>query len=175
MAVQGMKYSLNWVTDFNEVDDAPAGFSNRSARTKASVTLDPKMIAMRDSKDTDYYFKPSTVIVIVKAVKPESWVIKEKESDKLLKHEQLHYNISAIAGRELERKALALRDATGPGLIQKKVDLGKEIQDLIDKVNKDYDEGMQGTDHGAKDAEQAKWEMHITSLMSKDDAELKGL
>ncbi len=175
MAVEGMKYTLSWVNDFTDVDNAPAGFSNRSARTKASVTLDPKMIAMRDSKDSDYYFKPSTVKVIIKAVKPESWVVKEKKSDKLLKHEQLHYNISAIGGRELERKALALRDASGPALIQKKLDLGKEVQDLIDKVNKDYDEGMQGTNHGEKDAEQAKWEMHITSLMSKEDAELKGL
>ena len=53
--------------------------------------------------------------------------------------------------------------------------LQRKTQDLIEKVNKDYDEGMQGTNHGEKDAEQAKWEMHITSLMNKEDAELKGL
>ncbi len=175
MAMQGFKYTLSWGTDFSEVDNAPEGFSDRSARTKASVTLDPKMEARRDAGATDYYFTPSTVIVIVKTVKNESWVLKDLKSDKLLKHEQMHYNISALGGRDLERKLLALRNPSGQELMKKKEALGKETQALIDKVNKEYDEGLQGTSHGNKDAEQSKWEIHINNLMNKTDAELKGL
>lgn len=175
MTMQGFKYTLSWSNDFTEVDNAPTDFTDRSARTKASVTLDPKLKAQRDSKDSDYYFVPDTVIVNVKAVKAESWVVKELKSDNLLKHEQLHYNISALGGRDLERKILALRDPSGPALMKKKVDLGTEIQALIDKVNHEYDKGLQGTNHGAKDAEQAKWEIHISNLMNNKDAELKAL
>lgn len=173
--MQGFNYTLSWANDFTEVDNAPGEFSNRSARTKANVTLDPKMIAMRDSKDSDYYFKPDTVKVIIKADKPNSWVVKDLKSDKLLKHEQLHYNIAALAGRDLERKILALRNKVGQDLVREKEELGKAVQSEIDKINKEYDEGMQGTDHGKKDGEQSKWELHITSLMSKTDDELKGI
>ncbi len=175
MAMQGFKYTISWTNDFTEVDNQPAGFSDRSARTKATVTLDPKMIATRDSKESDYYFKPSTVIVIVKGAKTESWVLKDKKSDDLLKHEQIHYNISALGGRDLERKVLTLKDPAGQELINKKDALGKEIQTLIDKINKEYDEGINGTNHGAKSAEQAKWELHINNLMNKPEAELKGV
>lgn len=175
MAMQGFKYTLSWSTDFTEVDNAPEGFSDRSARTKATVTLDPKLTARRDTKDSDYYFVPDTVIVMIKAAQTESWVVKDLKSDKLLKHEQLHYNISALGGRDLERKLLALRDKSGQELMKKKEELGKEIQTLIDKTNKDYDGGLQGTNHGKKDAEQSKWEIHINDLMGKSEAELKAL
>ena len=90
MTMQGFKYTLSWGTDFTEVDNAPEGFSDRSARTKATAMLDPKLTAKRDAGGTDYYFAPSTVIVNVKAVKTESWVVKDLKSDKLLKHEQMH-------------------------------------------------------------------------------------
>jgi hypothetical protein len=175
MAITGFKYTLGWSTDFTELDNAPAGFSDRSARTKASVTLDPGLQAVRDSKESEYYFKPSTVTVIVKAAVAESWVVKDLKSDKLLKHEQIHYNISALGGRDLERKILTLRDKSGQELMNKKAALGKEIQDLIDSVNKDYDGGLQGTNHGKKDTEQAKWELHINGLMNQPNAELKSL
>lgn len=175
MAMQGFKYTLSWSTDFTEVDDAPEGFSDRSARTKASVTLDTKLQAKRDAGGTDYYFAPATVNVIVKAVKTESWVVKSLKSNSLLNHEQLHYNISALGGRDLERKILALRDPSGQELMNKKAALGTEIQNLIDKVNKEYDSGINGTNHGGKATEQAKWELHITNLMGKSDGELTAI
>ena len=173
MTMQGFKYTLSWSTDFTDVDNAPEGFSDRSARTKASVTLNQAMVARRDSKESDYYFAPDTVIVTVKAVQAESWVVKDLKSDKLLKHEQVHYNISALGGRDLERKLKALRDPVGQELINKKVALGKEMQDLIDKVNKAYDDSVKGTNHGKKDTEQSNWEIHINNLMNNSDAELK--
>ncbi len=175
MAIQGFTYTLSWANDFTEVDNAPEGFSDRSARTKANVTVDPKLIVKRDAGKTEYYLDPATLSVIVKTDKPNSWVVKDLKSDKLLKHEQLHYNIAALAGRDLERKLLALRNTDGKQLLKDKEDLGKAVQGEIDKINKEYDEGLQGTDHGKKDAEQTKWEVHITSLMNKSDAELKGI
>lgn len=175
MAITGFTYTLSWANDFTEVDNAPAGFTDRSARTKALVTLDPKMIAKRDSKDSDYYFKPDTVNVIIKTDKPNSWVVKDLKSDKLLAHEQFHYNIAALAGRDLERKILALTNKDGNELMKAKAELGNAVQNEIDKINKEYDTGLQGTDHGKKDAEQAKWELHIKGLMNKSDAELKGI
>lgn len=175
MAVQGFKYTVSWDTDFRGVDEAPAEFKDRSARTKASVTLDPAMQARRDKKDTDYYFVPATVNVIIKAVKAESWVLNDKKTDKLLKHEQMHYNISALGGRDLEKKVLELRDADGKKLMEKKATLGKEVQDLIDTVNKSYDAELLGTHHGQKDAEQSKWELHLTNLMNDPSGELKGI
>lgn len=173
--MQGFKYTLSWDNDFTGVDNAPAGFSDRSARTKANVTLDPKMIAKRNAGEKEYYFQPDTVVVIVKTDKPNSWAVNDLKTDKLLAHEQLHYNIAALAGRDLERKILALRNTDGKALIAEKEALGKAVQTEIDNINKEYDEGMKGTDHGKKAAEQAKWELHINGLMSKPDGELKGI
>ena len=175
MAVQGFKYTLNWDNDFNTVETAPAGFTDRSARTKAAANLDLKLTARRDAGEKEYYFAPDTVNVIVKVAKAESWVVGDKKSDKLLKHEQLHYNISALGGRDLERKILELRDTDGKKLIAKKNTLGTEIQTLIDKINKDYDAENLGTNHGLKDAQQSNWELHINNLMNDTAAELKGI
>ena len=175
MAVQGFKYTLSWDNDFTTVETAPAGFTDRFARTKAAVDLDSKLSARRDAGEKEYYFSPDTVNVIVRAVKVESWVVGDKKSDKLLKHEQLHYNISALAGRDLERKVLALRDTDGKKLIAKKNTLGAETKTLIDKINKDYDEENLGTNHGLKDAQQSNWELHINNLMNDSAGELKGI
>jgi hypothetical protein len=175
MAMQGFTYTLSWGTDFTEVDNQPAGFTDRSARTKANVTLDPGMQGKRDAGTSVYYFAPATVIVIIKASKADSWVLKDKKTDKLLKHEQMHYNISALGGRDLERKLIAIKESSAADLMAQKASLSTEIQALIDKTNKQYDDDLLGTKHGTKDAEQSKWELHISNLMNNPSAELKGI
>lgn len=175
MALQGFKYSLSWATDFTEVDSAPANFTNRSARTKADITLDANLKGKKDASTSEYYFDVDTIKVGVKTDKANSWIVKGKQSDSLLKHEQMHYNISALGARDLERKLKALRATSMQDLIKQKSDLGTEIQTLINKVNKDYDDDLLGTSHGTKAAEQSKWELHITNLMNSETAELKSL
>lgn len=175
MAITGFTYTLSWTNDFTEVDEAPEGFKDRDARTKANADLDPGLTGKRDAGKTEYYFDPASVKVVVKASKVESWVVKGQQSTSLLKHEQLHYNITALGGRDLERKILAIRANSREDLQKQKDDTKKEVQDNINKVNKDYDDPTNGTNHGKKAPEQSKWELHITNLMNKPDAELKGI
>ena len=55
-----------------------------------------------------FHFKPSSVFIQVSIDEVKSWVLRNSRSDELLQHEQVHYNISALAGRDLERRMLKL-------------------------------------------------------------------
>jgi predicted secreted Zn-dependent protease len=88
----------------------------------------------------------------------------------------MHYNISALGGRDLERGLLALSASSTTELITKKEELSAKIQALIDKTNEEYDNRiMWGTDHGRIKLHQDLWEMHLAKLMNDPNGELKSV
>ena len=51
----------------------------------------------------------SSVDVYINIYKEESWVLENKQVDSLLAHEQGHYDVVAIQGREFYKKLLSLK------------------------------------------------------------------
>ena len=60
--------------------------------------------------------------------KSESWVLKNSKTEKLRKHEQLHYNISALGGRDLERGLKKLTAASPEELVSKRDKLQRKFK-----------------------------------------------
>lgn len=175
MTLIGFNYRINWTRDFITCNTAPLG-ENHSAFTTATANSIGNIQAYKNSNDERYYIKQSSVKVEIKMLKSQSWVLSDKKTDKLLQHEQLHYNISALGGRDLERGLLALNADSVDDLIAKKDELTANIQSLINKVNLEYDNKiMWGTDHGRVDLHQGFWETHIAKLMSDPNGELKSI
>lgn len=174
MALNGFKYKVKW-KDFTPRTSPPPGEDHYAFTTAKAVTKG-ELKAYKNSDDGKYYIKSSSVVVEVKMVKSESWVLKDQQTDKLLKHEQLHYNISALGGRDLERGLLALSANSPAELLNKRDELAAKIQSLINKTNKEYDNNiLWGTDHGRLELNQDIWEMYLSKLMNDPNGELKSI
>ena len=108
--------------------------------------------------------------------KNNSWVLRGSKTEKLKKHEQIHYNISALAGRDLERDLKNLTADSPEELVSKRDALNSQMQTLVDDMNKEYDNTiLWGTDHGRIELHQGIWELHISKLMNDDNARLESI
>ncbi len=175
MALHGFNYKIKWSKDFTTVTSPPAGKEDLVAFTVATAdsTGNPQAYKKDDEK---YYIKSSSIVVEIKMVKSESWVLSDSKTDKLKKHEQMHYNISALGGRDLERGLKNLSADSVDELLQKRDELNTKIQDLITEINKEYDNTiLWGTDHGRIELHQGLWEMHLAKLMNDPNGVLKSV
>ena len=175
MSLHGFNYQIKWSKDFTTVSSPPAGQEHLAAYTvaKAGSTGNPQAYKKDDGK---YYIQHSSIKVEIKMVKIESWVLSDSKTDKLKKHEQMHYNISALGGRDLERGLKKLSADSVEELLTLRESLNIKIQDLIDQTNKEYDNTvLWGTDHGRIKLHQELWEMHLSKLMNDPNAELKSV
>ena len=176
MSLHGFRHTLSWSNDFTQRNAPPPDKDDLAAFTVAPAGTFGGMEAIYDSDSELYSFKPSKVKVKIKMNKSESWVLKDSKTEKLKKHEQLHYNISALGGRDLERGLKKLTAASPEELVSKRDKFTAEIQSLIDAINDEYDNTiLWGTDHGRIDLHQEVWELHIKKLMNDDNAKLESV
>ncbi len=92
--------------------------------------------------------------------KNSSWV--RKETDALLRHEQIHFDITELHARRL-RKALRAYKVKGSETFE------EDIKEIAAKVNRERDE-MQNlydseTNHSLNTEEQRKWEGKVAKLL----------
>lgn len=174
MALSGFNYTLSWKIDFREVDSRPD--PKLDAFTVAKFATGKALQADVKSGDGLFRFQSSSIDIQIKMNKAESWVFKSAESDSLLKHEQLHYNVSALAGRDLERALKNLSGESVKALYDKAKELLKLFQTAVDIVNADYDDDkLRGTNHGNNITNQALWEIHINKLMNDPNEMLRSI
>ena len=173
MSLHGFRYTIRWSHNFTKVSEPPAGKEDLVAFTEAPAETFGGMEIIYDRTSELYSFKRSKIKVKIRMDKPNSWYLEEFKTDKLKKHEQFHYNISALSGRDLERGLKAMTAETPEELIKMKDDLTLELQNKVIAINEEYDSNiMLGTDHGRNEINQGSWEMHIKNLMNNSNAEL---
>jgi hypothetical protein len=174
MALSGFKYTISWSTDFDGLDSRRD--PKIDAFTSAPFTTGKKLQEFKSSDDSLYRFQTDSIDIQIKMDNKKSWVFKNAESDSLLKHEQLHYNVSALAGRDLERGLKKLSAASAKDLYDQAKSLLSSLQTLVTQVNAEYDDNkLSGSNHGNDAGNQTKWEMHINKLMNDPNGELKGI
>lgn len=174
MALSGFNYTISWSTDFDEVDTRKD--PKIDAFTSAPFTTGKDLKVDVKSGDGLYRFQPASIDIQIKMNKTKSWVLKSAESDALLKHEQMHYNISALAGRDLERKLKSLSAESATALFDKAKELLKTEQALVKQINDEYDDNkLSGSNHGNDKGNQSKWEIHINKIMNDPNGELKSM
>lgn len=163
--------TLAW-TDFTEKDAAPAS-SKLDAFTKAKW---PHSYDYAQNLNGKYVVSAKTFKVAVQMDTVSSWVVKDKESDSLLDHEQGHYNITALGARDYMNGALAFEFDTAKEMVQALTDLEQSVQSLINSVNTMYDDDPNcGTDHGRKADKQTQWDLRIKSQMNDPKGTLDSL
>jgi len=95
--------------------------------------------------------------------KNKSWVKPGKANYKLLKHEQLHFDIAEIHARKL-RKELQQTKITLQNLEIKSDEIYQRNWKKLNQMQIAYD---RDTDHSNVEAKQKKWEDRIASLLTE--------
>ncbi len=171
---------LTW-RDFKVVPKSPDGRFDACTFIRFSYKLQIK-------PNEKGAFSTSHVSVTIMIDHHRSWVVKGKQTDDLLKHEQAHYKIAAVAGRTLETKLAALSAGKADDLKSSVRDLFDEIAGqatadgrvispgIVGDVQTRYDEdAVCGTDHSRNAANQAIWQQRITSAFFAKSAEISRL
>ncbi len=176
MSLHGFRHTLSWSQDFTQRNSPPPDQDHLVAFTVAPAGTFGGMEIKYNSDSELYYFRASKVKVKIKMNKSESWVLKDAKTEKLRKHEQIHYNISALGGRDLERGLKNLTAATSDELVWERDKFTAENQKLVNAINNEYDNTiLWGTNHGRIDMHQEVWELHINKLMNDDNAKLESI
>ena len=99
---------------------------------------------------------PVNIITVI----ADSWVVSGKKTDDLLKHEQGHYDITALGTREFYNQLLNLTAESTHALGVKITALKERFQQMIDSCNIRYDTQ---TNHGLITSMQQTWNQRIAT------------
>lgn len=93
-----------------------------------------------------------------------SWVKKEKKNDKLLEHEQRHFDITELYARKL-KKEISEREFSYSKSLQKK--LNKLYQNWVGRLNTEQKSYDKETKHHLNQEGQKKWNKRINAELDK--------
>jgi hypothetical protein len=147
MAISGFNRVLSW-TDFTKVKGLIPGKPTVGATTNTGFYVKPW--GANRTPDKKFVIKESTFLVTVEMNPGQSFVVAGRETPKLLQHEQGHYDISAIAARQIHKDALMLEADTERELRATFNNLFNDTFALWDKVQNVYDSPC-ATDHHLND------------------------
>jgi len=101
-----------------------------------------------------------------------SWVIRGQQTADLLRHEQGHYNITALGALELHNLASVLISPRCSEINQTVQQITTRIQTSINQANRRYDNQ---TNHGINVAAQRRWDASIQNAMGRNDGTIADL
>lgn len=152
MAINNFDHLVDW-PEFRTVSSRPAGV-NEDAEIKANSA-----VSYRTRKRGNAVSILDAAVNIV-TVTAESWVVSDKKTPILLKHEQGHYDITALGTREFYSQLLILTADSTNALSVKITALKEQFQQKIDACNIRYDTQ---TNHGLITSLQDTWNQKIAS------------
>jgi predicted secreted Zn-dependent protease len=140
---------------------------------KAKPQLDTDVVALTASGITFSYSAKSNATDIVSfATKVEShfypnksWFVKERANAYILKHEQLHFDITELYVRKLRQQISILKVSNS--IKSQLEDLHQNINNELSEMQSLYDEQSQ---HSINKEEQAKWQSYVKSELKKLEA-----
>jgi hypothetical protein len=101
--------------------------------------------------------------IICYFIKQRSWVKKGKEMDKLLTHEQRHFDIAECGAREL-RKKIKLAHFTAVNFNEQINRMTKEVNDKYGKMQQQYDAE---TNHSRIEEKQNEWNSRVNAMLNE--------
>lgn len=154
----GWPRAIAW-SEFTEVDERPEG-ADEAAQIHSEIIQPENVSVTREGGRVRVNAYTAKLVIL----KDDSWVVKDQKSETLRIHEQGHYDITGLIGRDMVKD---IGDIRAPSTD----DLQREVRDLIanatkegERITKLYDGKQQGgTDHGRRAAEQDAWNAHLKS------------
>ena len=156
MALSGFNHSVQW-REFRSINQRPAGGAE-----DAEIIIRTLRFTFRTHQPRGQNCRVTGAVVSVRS---------QKNAD-LLRHEQGHYNITALGTRDLYNQVLGLTAARCPDINRQAHRLRQQVQAQIDQTNRRYDTR---TSHGSNATAQRAWDSSIRSAMLNANGTLANL
>lgn len=167
MTLIGFNKHIRW-NEFKELRAAPAEHSDSSAYTHANRGA--RYRSQRDPRTGVFSLK--NVSIVVSIDRRQSWVVKGEQSAELLAHEQLHYTLSALGGRDLHRTLLKLTATSEEELYEAARTAGDDVSDMVRQANEEYDDE---SDHSRDVKGQQLWASAIRCVVGNPNGTVQEL
>jgi hypothetical protein len=154
--VTGWPRNLTW-SDFPEVDSAPDG-SDENAQIHAEITQPSNVSVVNEHGQV----RVSALTVNLSVARSDCWVVRSAKADDLLSHEQGHFDITGMMGRDLGAEIMAARASSTADLQTAVTAIIQRYRTLATSLNDRYDVE---TNHGRNRDAQARWDARIRSSM----------
>jgi predicted secreted Zn-dependent protease len=166
MPLTGFSHNLQW-SEFRVVNQRPANVSEDAeiiiaSRPQYSFRAPPNQNC-----------RVTTVNTNISVNRSGSWVVKGQKSDRLLKHELGHYDITALGAREVHNRVSDITaEKCRPDIDNEARRIQREVQDKINNANLRYD---RQTNHSENSTNQTRWDNSIRSAKQNANGTLDDL
>jgi hypothetical protein len=152
----GWPRAIKW-GEFRDLDSRPSE-KDEDAQIHSEVQQPEKVDVTRDGGRFRISGYTATLVVVAE----DTWVVKDQKSDALLVHEQGHYDITGLIGRDMVADIGAVRASSTEDLQKQVSDIIAAANALGEKLTKLYDKkGSGGTNHSRDTDAQKKWNAHL--------------
>ncbi len=107
-------------------------------------------------------FRVASITVEIVTVQEDTWVVTSQKSDDLLSHEQGHYDLTGLSGRDMANEMAAARART-PAALQARV--SQIIRTYRRRAKAWTDSYDTETDHSRNRQVQSRWDERIRDAM----------
>ncbi len=152
LGLTGWPRTLTWA-DFSEIESRPAG-SDENAQIHSEITQ-PDNVAVQNQGG---HYRVTSLTVNLSVDPSDSWVVRSQKSPELLSHEQGHYDLTGLMGREMGNEILAARAPTVRALQDLVKGIIARYRQRAKHLNEQYDTA---TDHGRNREAQRQWDERI--------------
>jgi hypothetical protein len=154
-SLTGWPRSVTW-DEFHEVPTNPEGGDEDAFISTAFPYT-------WDWENEGRSYRVSNVRVEVRLRAGESWVVKGRQSDDLLSHEQGHYDITGLMGRDLAED-LSRVTASSESALKREVErIAQHYRTQGQALQRQYD---RETNHGQNRSEQDRWKQRIRDAIN---------
>lgn len=148
------------LSPMHQVDRAPGG-DHEYCEISVDIGL-PRFVSRAE---------PVSINIEVSVNNRESWVLRNQvDNEELRRHEQVHFDITAIAARDIEKRLMACDGARD--MVRNKERIYRAVGRLLSSSNSLYD--IQSR-HGKDITAQTSWEQRIRAIKSNPDKGLTDL
>lgn len=170
MALENFNNKITW-NDFKKMGSIPNGFTENA---HIEINWNTNTMPRREGKAI--VLDMNKTKTILKVDKESSWVLVENaegpDADRLLNHEQGHYDFAALAAREYHTRLEKLIGSSQQDLQSKMKELRIEVDEKTGRVDKKYD---LETNNGTALDEQKKWDSKIKRAKDSPQGSLNDL
>jgi hypothetical protein len=154
--MSGWPKSISWA-DFTELGARPPG-ENEDAQIHSEVDQPSQVSVTREGG----VFRVSSLTVEIRVVAEDNWVVTSQKSNDLLSHEQGHYDLTGLLGRDMGNEIVAARGRSTDDLQAKVTRIIQTYRQRAKAWTERYDTE---TDHSRNRAAQKRWDDQMHSAM----------
>jgi hypothetical protein len=158
LVVNGWPRALTW-DDFREIGSRPADAEgNENAQIHSDVNQPERVSVAREGGQR----RVSSLTVTISIVRADTWVVGSAKTPELLSHEQGHYDLTGLSGREMGNEILAARAGTLEDLQRQVTAIIERARERGQDWNARYDTETGG---GRNRDVQGRWDERIRSCI----------